>query len=78
MNRLIEVSVRGKIYYFLNDLSPEHMEKLEQLSKDVFSLNIVSKEETDDEIIAKFVMLAQKNLEIYLRSIAVDSVLVIK
>lgn len=78
MDKLIEISVKGSVYYFLNSLSYDQLTILQQFAKQFYTLNPVYNEETDDAIVEHFITAVQQTFGISLTKVSVAAVLVIK
>lgn len=78
MNKLLEVSVSGSTYYFLNPLDLEQLANIQRLSKQLYVPNPSFKNMSDDAIIEHFILKVQQVLDISLTKISVAAVIVIK
>ena len=78
MCKLIEVSIRGSTYYFLNDLDSEQIALLKHFASQFYPSNPKYRSETDDSIAKHFVLAVQTEFNITLRNTAPSAVLIIK
>lgn len=78
MNKLIELSVRGSIYFCLGSLSEDQLDNLQQFAKRFYVSNPVYEHEPDDEIMKCFTLAVKQAFDIELTNISVTAVLVIK
>lgn len=78
MPKLIELSVSGSRYYFLESLSVDQIENLTKLARAFRSTDIICASESDDAYVQEFIHQARLHLGLHLKLIDVDKVLVIK
>ena len=78
MNKLIELSVKGSLYFYLCPISENQLLKLKQFATEFYISNVPHQPQSDDEIAKKFVSSANQILDIELEKVHIDSVIVIK
>lgn len=78
MNKLIELSVRGSLYFYLGSLSENQLKHLRQFAKQFYMSNPVCEYASDDEVMKCFTLAVKQTFGIELTNIPVTAVLVIK
>ena len=78
MNQLIELSVRGSMYFYLSTVSEILLFQLQQFASQFYSSSPSYKFKSDDEIMSLFTVAARQTFGIELERIPVTTVLVIK
>jgi len=78
LNKLIELSVRGSIYFYFGLLSEDQLNNLQQFAKQFCISNPVYEHESDDVIMKCFTLAVKQAFGIELTNIPVTAVLVIK
>ena len=78
MDNLIEISVRGSIYYFLSSLNSKQLADIKQFSKHFYASNQSFDDASDDTIAEQFTLAIERVFGIPLTRIPVATVIVIK
>lgn len=78
MDMLIEISIKGSTYYFLNSLNHHQITNLQEFSKKFYTANPEHSNKSDDTILELFISEVHKTFGITLTKIPVTTVLVIK
>ena len=78
MDNLIEISVRGSIYYFLSSLNSKQLADIKQFSRQFYASNQSFDDASDDTIAEQFTLAIERVFGIPLTRIPVATVIVIK
>jgi hypothetical protein len=78
MDNLIEISVRGSIYYFLSSLNSKQLADIKQFSRQFHEKNQSFDDASDDIIAEQFTLAIEQVFGIPLTRISVATVIVIK
>lgn len=78
MNKLIELSVRGSLYFYLSTVSEKQLFQLRQFASQFYRSSPSYKYKSDDEIMKRFTIAAKQTFGIELERIPITTVLVIK
>ena len=78
MKQLIELSVRGSLYFYLSTVSEKQLFQLQQFASQFYRSSPSYKFKSDDEIMRLFTIAARQTFGIELKNIPVTTVLVIK
>lgn len=78
MDKLIEISIKGSTYYFINCLSQNEITNLQEFSKEFYASNPVHSKYSEETILNRFVSEVHKTFGIALTRIPISAVLVIK
>ena len=78
MSKLIELSVRGSIYFYLSSASEKQLYYLQQFAKQFYMSNPMYEHKSDDEIMKCFTIAVKQTFGVELRNIPLTTVFVIK
>lgn len=78
MNKLIELSIRGSLYFYLSTITEKQLLQLRQFASQFYKSNPVYEHRSDDEIMRCFTLTVKQTFDIELENIPVTAVLVIK
>ena len=78
MNKLIELSIRGSLYFYLSTITDKQLFQLRQFASQFYKSNPVYEHMSDNEIMRCFTSTVNQTFDIKLKNIPVAAALVIK
>ena len=78
MNKLIQISIKGSIYYSINPLSQNQITNLQKFAQEFYTSTPLYSRESDESILEQFVSTVHQTLGITLTIVPITTVLVIK